>query len=94
MNGQKRFISPAFWNPSQKKNLYLLPNLPLRLLGGKPLLESFGFLFPDRIPNVLKHPEELEMDMELEFEPTFKPICYYNDSRKMYLCCKQSNNGI
>ena len=73
---------------------YLLPNLPLGLLGGKNLLESFGFVFPDGIPNVFKHPEEIEMDMELELQPTFKPIYNYNNSNNMYLCCKKSSNGI
>ena len=33
------------------------------------------------------------MDMELELNPTFKPIYNYSKSNQMYLCCKKSNNG-
>ena len=71
----------------------MLPNLPLGLLGGKNLLESFGFVFPNGVPDVFKHPEELELDLDLELNPTFKPICHYNDDNHMYLCCKKSNNS-
>ena len=61
------------------------------MLAGKNLLEYFGFVFPDGLPEIFKHPEELEIDMELELNETFKPI-EYNNSNKMYLLCKSSKN--
>ena len=79
-------------NVTWSTRFYLLPDIPLKLLGGKNLLESFGFVFPNGIPNCFKHPEELELDLNLELEPTFKPLYNKNNSNKMYLVCKKSNN--
>ena len=91
-----KFVNLSFKRHDNVKwttRFYLLPNLPLELLGGKNLLESFGFVFPHGVPEIFKHPEELEIDMELELNETFKPIEYKN-SNKMYLLCKSSKNEL
>ena len=64
----------------------LLPKLPVKLLACKNLLESFGYVFKDEIPPVFRHNEEMELDLQLELQPTFKlfdsnPIT----AHKMYL---------
>ena len=93
-----KFINLSFKrkhdNLTWTSRFYLMPDIPLGLLGGKNLLESFGFVFPDGLPLCFRHPEELELDMQLEMEPVFKPICNKNKCNMMYLMCKQSLNGI
>ena len=92
-----RFINLSFKrkhdNVTWTSRFYLMPEIPLGLLGGKNLLESFGFVFPDGLPLCFQHPEELELDMQLEMETVFKPICNKGKCNKMYLLCKQSLNG-
>ena len=48
-----KFINLAFKrkhdNVTWTARFYLLPDIPLGLLGGKNLLESCGFVFPDEI---------------------------------------------
>ena len=91
-----RFINLAFKrkhdNVKWTARFYLLPDIPLGLLGGKNLLESFGFVFPDGIPNCFKHPEELELDMQLAMEPTFKPLYNRQNCTRMYVMCKASRD--